>query len=313
MSHRIGIDLGGTKVLGSLVADGEIRKQEKRPTPVEGGPDDVVALIAEVVDALGGPGDGVGVGAPGMVDVDRGVVSRAPNLPGWTRSVPLRQLLTDALGGAPVAIDNDVNVGALAEHRLGAGRGVDNLLCIFVGTGVGGGLVLDGRLRRGPRGMAGEIGHMIVHPGGRQCGCGGFGHLESYAGRAGLEREARRRHEAGESTALVHLAKGTRMKSSAFSKALDAGDEVAAEIGDDAVEALGIALSAATALVDLELVVVGGGLADRLGAPFVQRMQDAAAERLFGPPLPCVPAGLGDDAGALGASLLLDAGEGPAG
>lgn len=308
MTRRIGIDLGGTKVLGSLVEDGEIRKQEKRPTPVDGGPDGVVALIADVVADLGGPADGVGVGAPGMVDVERGVVSRAPNLPGWTRAVPLRQMLAEALGGAPVAVDNDVNVGALAEHRLGAGRDVENLLCVFVGTGVGGGLILDGRLRRGPRGMAGEIGHMIVHPGGRQCGCGGFGHLESYAGRAGLEREARRRHEGGETTALVDLAGGGRMKSSVFAKALDADDRLVRELIDEAVEALGVALSAATALVDLELVVVGGGLADRLGPPFVQRMQEAAAERLFGPPLPCVPAGLGDDAGALGASLLLDAG-----
>jgi glucokinase len=308
VTHRIGIDLGGTKVLGSLVEGGEVRAQEKRSTPVEGGPDDVVALIAEVVEALGGPGDGVGIGAPGVVDVEGGIVSRAPNLPGWTRSVPLRELLSEALGGAPVAIDNDVNVAALAEHRLGAGRGVDDLLCVFVGTGVGGGLILDGRLRRGPSGLAGEIGHMIVQPGGRPCGCGGFGHLESYAGRAGLEREARRRHEGGEATVLLDLAKHGRMKSSVFAKALDAGDAITRELLDEAIEALGVALSATTALVDVELVVVGGGLADRLGQAFVDRMQAAVTERLFGPPLRCVPAALGDDAGTIGASLLLDAG-----
>ena len=309
MGGRIGVDLGGTKVLASLVVDGEVRKQEKRSTPAGGGPDGVVALIAEMVETLGGPADGVGVGAPGMVDVATGTVSRAPNLPGWDHSVRLGPMLRDALGGARVVVDNDVNVGALAEHRLGAGKGVDDLLCIFVGTGVGGGFVLDGRLRRGPHGMAGEIGHMIVRPGGRECGCGGLGHLESYAGRAGLEREARARHAAGETTALVEIAGEGRMKSSVFGKALDAGDRIAADLIDDAVEALGVAVSAATALVDLELVVVGGGLADRLGPPFVGRLEEATRSRMFGSTaLRCVPAALGDDAGAIGASLLLEDG-----
>jgi len=306
MAGRIGVDLGGTKVLASLVVDGEVRRQEKRSTPTGGGPEGIVALIVELVEELGGPGDGVGVGAPGMVDVETGTVSRAPNLPGWDHSVRLGAMLQKALGGARVVVDNDVNVGALAEHRLGAGRGVDNLLCIFVGTGVGGGFVLDGQLRRGPHGMAGEIGHMIVHPGGRECGCGGPGHLEAYAGRSGLEREARARHAAGESTALVDIAADGRMKSSVFAKALDADDRLAAELVDDAVEALGIALSTATALVDLDLVVVGGGLADRLGPAFVGRMEEATRSRMFGTTaLRCVPAALGDDAGTLGAALLV--------
>lgn len=301
----VGIDLGGTKVQGVRLDGDEVAADVKVATP-GGGPEAVVAAIAECVERLGGA-DAVGIGAPGAVDVERGEVVRAPNLAGFDARVPLAALVAEATGAARVVLDNDVNAGTLAELRLGAGRGSTDLLGVFVGTGVGGALVLDGTLRRGPTTLAGEIGHMIVREGGRSCGCGLRGHVESYAGRASMEREARRCHAEGEPTALVDLAGDGRMKSGVFAKAVAAGDAVAVRLLDEAVEALGAGIAAAAALLDLQLVVVGGGVTDKLGPPFVGRVEQAVRERLFVPssPLRVVAAGLGDHGGAIGAALLV--------
>jgi glucokinase len=305
----IGIDLGGTKVQGVLVEGGEVVADAKVDTP-RGGVEQVIAAVAECVRRLGDPASvaGVGVGAPGVVEMASGDVVRAPNLPGFETRVTLGARLAEVLDGARVVVDNDVNAALLAEHRLGAARASNDVLGVWVGTGVGGGLVLDGRMRRGPVGGAGEIGHMAVAGVTHRCGCGQFGHLEAVAGRAAMEDEARRRHGAGEHTALVELAGGKRMKSGVFAKALGAGDRMARQLLDDAVAALGTALASAAALVDFDLVVVGGGLADKLGPRFVSGVEQATRARLFVPtsPLRVVPAELGDLAGAVGAALLLD-------
>jgi glucokinase len=307
VTSAVGVDLGGTKVLTVLVDGDEVVAEAKANTPT-GGPDAVVAAIVECVERLGADRThAVGIGAPGVVDVAAGTVGSAPNLVGFDQPVPLAAMVAERLRTDRVLLDNDANVGTLAEHRLGAGRTSRDLLGVFVGTGVGGGLVLDGDLRHGPGGLAGEIGHVVVEEGGRLCGCGRLGHLEAYAGRSGIEREARARHAAGRSTALVDLAGSGRMKSSVIAKALAAGDEVALELLDRAVASLGAALASAVAFVDVDLVVMGGGLADRLGAAFVGRVEQATRERLFVPtgPVRVVPAALGERAGAIGASLLV--------
>jgi glucokinase len=304
----IGIDLGGTKVYGVRVKGDEVVADAKGKTPVHGGPLGVVDAIAAVVSDLGGPGDlAIGVGAPGIVDVERGIVRAAPNLPGWMEPFGLAEALSEATGGAKVVVDNDVNVATVAEHRLGAGRGTNDLLGVFVGTGIGGGIVLDGALRRGPTGMAGEIGHLVVRQSGRACGCGGRGHLEAYAGRAGMERRARELEGGGQVTVLTELAKAKRMTSSVWAKALAAGDRVAIDLIDEGVAALGQAISAVVTVLDLDLVVVGGGLADRLGPTFVGRVEQAVRSELFaGTRVRVLPAELGDRAGALGAALLVN-------
>jgi len=312
----IGIDLGGTKVFG-VVLDGEqVTAEAKRKTPVAAGLDGVVDAIAGVVADLGGThaAGGVGVGAPGVVDHERGTVRRAPNLPGFDDEVGLGPLLSKALGGIDVRVDNDVNVGVLAEHRMGAAQGARDLLGVWVGTGVGGGVVLDGVVRRGPSGIAGEIGHTVVHPGGRMCGCGFPGHLEAYAGRGSMEREARERHAHGTATVLVDLADGHRgsertpgrMTSGVWAKALAAGDAVAEELIDDAVIALGAAVVSAVTLLDLSMVVIGGGLGDKLGSSFAGRVEQATRDALYirGSALRVVSAQLGDRAGAIGAALM---------
>jgi glucokinase len=307
---RIGIDLGGTKIqVVAVDGDDAVVADVKVPTPGDGGVA-VADAIAGAVRALGvaiSDVEGVGIGAPGVIDRATGTILRAPNL-SITSATPLTHLVADALGldAASVAMDNDVNAATIAEARHGAAEGARDALCVFVGTGVGGGLVIDGELRRGPRGLTGEIGHMIVRDGGRPCGCGGLGHLEAYAGRRCLEAEARRLHGGGRTTKLVELARDGKMKSSAFEKALAAGDEVARELLDEAAEALGAALASAVALVDLELVVLGGGLAGRLGPPFTASVEGAVRARLFVSTLPfrMAETALGDLGGAVGAALL---------
>jgi glucokinase len=304
----VGLDLGGTKIYGVVFDGAGVLAEAKRKTPTQGGPLAVVDAMAGVVRDLGAVDDlaGIGVGAPGVIDPEDGTVRQAPNLPGWMEPFGVAEALSSALGGVPVEIDNDVNVGTLAEHRLGAGRGADNILGVFVGTGIGAGVVLDGQLRRGPTGAAGEIGHMIVRRGGRVCGCGGRGHLEAYAGRAAMERRARDLDRKGRDTALVELAPARRMTSGVFVKALASGDSVATELIDDAVGALGVAIASAVSLLDISLVVVGGGLADRLGAPFVKRVEEACLADVFprNPDLRVIPAALGDRGGSMGAALM---------
>lgn len=303
----VGVDLGGTKIYAVTLKGAEVVDDVKAKTPTQGGPLAVVDAIAELVRGLEVEDlKAVGVGAPGVIDIESGTVQQAPNLHGWVEPFALGPALSEALDGVRVEVDNDVNVGTLAELRVGAGRGATDMLGVFVGTGVGGGVVLDGALRRGQSGLAGEIGHVIVDQKGRHCGCGGWGHLEAYAGRASLERRARELEAHGRDTILVDLAPAKRMTSSVFAKALAAGDAVAIELLDEAVEALGVAIASAVTLLDLQLVVVGGGLADRLGPTFVGRIEQATRSRLFGEssPLRVIPGELGDRGGATGAALM---------
>jgi glucokinase len=308
----IGVDLGGTKVYGIVLDDRAVTAEAKRKTPSGAGADAVVDTIAKVVDDLGGTraAAGVGIGAPGAVDHANGTIRRAPNLVGFDAEVDLAARVSDSLGGLEVRVDNDANVAVHAELEMGAARGVRDVLGVWVGTGVGGGLVLDGTLRRGATGIAGEIGHTVVHPGGRVCGCGFPGHLEAYAGRGAMEREARERHARGLPTALVDLAGDGRMTSGVWAKALSAGDAVAEELVDEAVIALGAAVVSAVTLLDLAMVVVGGGLSDKLGPSFAGRIEQAARNALYirGSSLRVVPAELGDRAGAIGAALMAAAG-----
>lgn len=308
MATTVGIDLGGTKIQGVAVKGDEVVADAKVSTPL-GGVGEVVEAIATCVRRLDVAGSTpVGVGAAGVIEAGTGVVLQAPNLEGFEQPVPLGALLADELG-TEVMVDNDANAAVLAEYLMGAGRGSTDLLGVWVGTGIGAGLVLDGRLRRGPRGGAGELGHLPLAGVERTCTCGMVGHLEAIAGRASMEAEARRRHAGGTATELVTLAGDKRMKSSVFAKALAAGDVVVSELLDDAVVALGIAIASAATLVDLDRVVVGGGLAEKLGPSFVGRIEQAVRSRLFvrTSALRLVPATLGDLAGAMGAARLLDA------
>ncbi|HEY7946497.1 MAG TPA: ROK family protein, partial [Acidimicrobiales bacterium] len=254
----------------------------------------------------------IGIGTPGSVDVKSGHVSKASNVPGFIPDVALGPLVREAFGGIPVTVDNDVRAAVIGEFRRGAGRPFRNFLGVFVGTGVGGGLILEGALRHG-RGNAGEIGHTTVKPGGRRCGCTRLGCLEAYAGRLSIEQTARHRVEKGQKTKLFDIMerKGRdRVTSSVIADALDQKDRLTIELIDEAVEALGLALSNTQNLLELEAFIVGGGLGDRLGEPFVRRVEQAMAGNLHFPELPplVLPTELGDLSGAVGATILVEGG-----
>ncbi len=312
---RGGIDLGGTKIQTAIVtAGGDVLGEARHPTPTSGGPADVAkameaALREAATAAEVEPNElrGVGVGSPGDADGKTGVVSGARNLPGWQGSFPLGETLSKALG-TPVRIGNDVQVATEAEFHLGAGRQFQSLIGVFWGTGVGGGIVLDGKPWLG-RGAAGEIGHMVVKRGGAKCPCGRKGCMEAYAGRSAMEAEARRQHEEGKKTdlfRLMHKHDKPRLTSGIWERALDHGDDLAEKLIDRAIEALGTGVASAVNLLDPEAVIIGGGLGVRFGERYMDPLTTEMDKHLFvneRPPAIRV-ASLGDLGGAIGASLL---------
>ncbi len=304
----IGIDLGGTKTLAVLVDQGEVVAKAKRPTPRAGGPDAVlntVVRVAEMVDP-GGDAHAIGIGAPGPVVPGSGILPAAPNLPDWDHDVAVGEFVSERLGARPVVVDNDVNVATLAEHRLGAGRGFDNMLGVFAGTGVGAGLILDGALRQGPRGLAGEIGHTFVAFRDLADASVGRGETEDYAGRNSLERRVRASNDP-DAAAILDLVKDGRLKSKAWSDARAAANPLALCLLDDAAAALATAIASAVVLLDIELVVLGGGFAERLGEEFRARVEGEVMTRAFADTTaPVRAARLGDVGGALGAALLVE-------
>jgi glucokinase len=315
MSYRGGIDLGGTKIQAVVVDDaGEVAGQSRHPTPTSGGPPDVAAAIAaalhEAAEAAGVETSdlaGLGVGSPGKVDNDAGTVTGAKNLPNWGGSFDLRATLEESCGTA-VALGNDVQVATDAEFELGAGRPYRSLLGVFWGTGVGGGIVLDGKPWLG-RDAAGEIGHMCVRIGGARCPCGREGCMEAYAGRLAMELRARKEVERGEKTVLFKIMEErgrTRLTSGVWARALKADDAVAHRLLDRAIAALGAGVASALNLLDVEAVIIGGGLGLRLGEPYVDRIREAMMPHLFADERPPAVelAALGDLGGAIGASLL---------
>ncbi|MEO8091388.1 MAG: ROK family protein [bacterium] len=316
MSARGGIDLGGTKIQAAVVdRRSSVLGQARGPTPQEGGPQRIAEQMAETLreaaEAAGvsaGELDGVGVGSPGKVDSGAGTVSGAGNLSEWSGTFALADALGEALG-APVSLGNDVQVATQAEFELGAGRDYRSLVGVFWGTGVGGGVILDGEPWLG-RGAAGEIGHMVVKLDGAHCTCGRRGCLEAYAGRGAMEAHARREHDKGRKTdlfKLMHHHDRTRLTSGIWSRALERDDPLATHLIDRAVEALGAGIASVVNLLDIEAIVIGGGMGVRFGQPYAERIATAMSPHLFAddrPPQVRVAA-LGDLGGAIGAALLV--------
>jgi glucokinase len=311
-----GVDLGGTKIQAVIVdASSKVLAEARHPTPTSGGPEavtaEIVATLHEAADAAGvEPSSlaGVGVGSPGAVDSGSGVVEGARNLSDWEASFPLGPALESELD-TKVRLGNDVQVGIDAEFALGAGRDVSSLLGVFWGTGVGGGLVLDGKPWLG-RGAAGEIGHVVVKIGGARCTCGRRGCMEAYAGRAAMEIRARKLVKRGKRTQLFKIMEErdrTRLQSGIWARALKRKDPMAVELVERAIDALGAGIASAVNVLDVDAVVIGGGLGTRLGTPYVKRIEQAMAPHLFvsDRPPPVSVAALGDLGGAIGAALLV--------
>ncbi len=316
MTLRAGVDLGGTKIQTVVIDDDHrVIGQSRHPTPKDRGPAGVAEEIVATVEEAMGQADvtvsgitGIGIGSPGTSDDAAGTVTQARNVtPDWTGSFGLAEAVSTPLGGLPVRLGNDVKVGTMAEARLGAGEGHASLLGVFWGTGVGSGIILDGAPWSG-RGAAGEIGHMVVRLNGALCTCGRHGCVEAYAGRLAMELEARKLHDKGEHTELFKIMRKRgreNLSSGVWARALEQGDDMAANLIDRAVSALAAGVASAVNLLDVGAVVIGGGLGTRLGEPYVARIRERMQPHLFvdtNPPA-VLPAKLGDLGGAIGAAM----------
>jgi glucokinase len=311
MPSVIAVDFGGTNLRAALFSDDDPhpQAQTKSPTKAQEGPDAVVARIVKSIEELA-PADRsglrIGVGVPGPLDPVEGVVFETPNLPGW-RNVPLRELLQRQCGCA-VVLGNDANVAALGEWRYGGARGSDNVMYLTIGTGIGGGVISGGRLVLGRRGLAGELGHMLVDPDGAICGCGQRGHLEAEAAGPAIARKFRERLAAGEPSALTEGGLDPLDISAAdVGRAAMAGDPLARSVIEDAAHIIGRQLASLVHAFNPEVIVIGGGVST-LGPLLFDPMEQAMRQSIMHPAylrdLKIVPAALGDDAGLIGAMVL---------
>lgn len=303
----IGVDLGGTNLRTALLSsDGEILVRNKEATQVSKGWNHVVTRIKETIalhrdHALerGLEIVAVGVGAPGIIELETGVVVKSPNFPDWT-DVPLRAELEKALR-LPVFLENDANAAALGEQWRGAASGISTMLLLTLGTGVGGGIVLNNRIFHGADGMAGEIGHMTLVPDGRLCSCGNTGCLEMYASARGILQSYQEKLHKEVSTGL-----GTGVTAEKIYHAAQAGDPIALQVMQDMGRMLGIGLASLINIFNPEMVVLGGGVKDAWQL-FIEATREEIVKRAF--PVPArraqiVPSMLGDDAGMTGAAAL---------
>ena len=309
-----GIDIGGTKVLGvALHASDRIIGEVRVPTPT-GTREIVGSHVAEAVEtvvveldrSLRSSEAPIGVGAPGMVD-RQGRLCFAPNLP-QAQGVDWTELVGGRLPGRSVLIENDANFAVLAEHRLGAASGFDHVVLVTLGTGIGGGLVVDGKVQVGAAGFAGEIGHMVVDPAGPECPCGRRGCWERFASGAGLGMLARQAALAGRLDAVVQLAGGDpeSVRGEDVSAAAEAGDPEAQHVIREVGAWVGFGLANLTCVTDPECFVLGGGLV-HAGDLLVESARTTFVELVEGgghrPPVTIVPAAFGERAGAVGAAL----------
>jgi glucokinase len=308
----VGFDMGGTKMLATVLDESyAAHGKEKARTPASGSNEEILEAMVEVFfGALKDAGvdrddvEAIGVAIPGPIDHDAGVVKETPNA--GMRDFALRDALGERLG-MPVTLENDVNAGTYGEYVSGAGAGARNIVGLFPGTGVGGGLILDGKLYRGHHGMAGEIGHMIVQVNGRLCGCGHRGCLEAVASKTAIAKELVQLAAGGASATLLEkdATDITRIKSGVIKEAYTSNETGPREVVDTAAWFLGIGIANCINIFDPELVIVGGGLVEKLGDLFLQPAIASMKQHVMvSPDTPVVAAQLGDDAVVIGAAAL---------
>jgi len=305
----LGVDIGGTNVKAGLVSgDGTVVASSMRGWS-GGEPDEAVSLAARLAGELTGAHPEAaptrcGTGCAGLVDGHRGTVLRSPNLPTW-HDVELKAMLSAALG-LRTLVDNDANAAAYAEYVLGAARGARSAVVITLGTGVGGGIVIDGRVYRGAHGFAGEIGHAVIDIDGAACACGGSGCLEGLVNARSLVARANEAIEEGARTSLADVARERTLTAKDVGDAAGRGDAVAGNVVAETGRVLGAGLANLIQVLDPDVIVVGGGVA-AVGEPLLAPAREEMAARACGrgPNLPRVTfAELGELAGMVGAALL---------
>ncbi len=314
-TNVIGVDMGGTKILSAVVNEsGNILATAKIPTQAK---DDTSIVIDRIADSIkeafqksGVAVDtiqAIGIGAPGPLDPQTGVVIFAPNL-GW-KNVALKTELEERLD-IPTFVDNDVNIGTLGEHTYGAGKGIQNLVGIFVGTGIGGGIILNGELFHGASKTAGEIGHIIVKADGPKCGCGTRGCLEALASRTAMTKAFQKAIlNKGKKSILTKLTDGDLdlIRSGTLAKALRSKDKLTVKVFKQTTKYLGVGIGSIVNFLNPDMIVLGGGVVEALDDKFIDNIRKAAKKYALPDTLKgvqIVRAELGDDAGVLGAAAL---------
>ncbi len=313
-SPVLAIDLGGTKIIAAIISSsGQVVAKEYHLTLASEGPQAVTSRMFSAIEHLLNESnlglsqlDSISIAAAGAIDSDKGLVTSSPNLPGWS-DVPLRDMVSRQFG-VDAFLLNDASAAALGEHRLGAGRGTANLIYITVSTGIGGGIIIGGKLYLGSRGSAGEMGHMTIDVNGPRCSCGNVGCLEVMASGAAIAREALRRLRDGESSTLSDIVAGKieNITAEEVGLAAQGGDRLALEVVLRAATYLGVGLVNIVNIFNPEMIVIGGGVAkmgDLLLGP-VRKMVAERAFRLSAGAVRIVPTQLGDDAGVLGAAVF---------
>lgn len=308
----VAVDLGGTSIkLGLVTLQGDIIAKRAIPTPTKRGDDAIVHAIAQGVEELiatdvqGASVLGIGIGVPGFLDYAKGIVTLAPNID-W-HDYPAQAKLTQKLR-MPVALENDANCAALGERWRGAGRGVQSLVLTTIGTGVGGGIVIDGRIVRGKDGIGGELGHITVRPDGLLCGCGKHGCLETEASATAIRRKAMERLRLGEASLLQHLWKQHGdITPRQVVEAAQAGDALATTVFTEVAHTLALVLSNIAHTLNPEKILIGGGIS-HAGEPLFTPLRhyfDRYTLATANYPHMLAPATLGNDAGMLGAAYAL--------
>jgi glucokinase len=308
----LAVDLGGTKMIVALVIlTGRIISRKYYLTQADKGSRAVINRLSSAIKEAIAQAKlknteviGIGIGAAGILDTRRGIVTTSPNLPGW-RNVPLRDIIA-ARSGLATYIINDANAAALGEHRFGAGRGFDNLLYLTVSTGIGGGIIINGELYSGANGCAGELGHITIEADGPQCHCGNFGCLEALASGWAIAKEAVTRINQGERSSIIELVEGgvENITAETVSAAARRGDRLACDIVARAANYLGIGLANLVNIFNPELIVIGGGLS-KMGNMLLKPAREVIKERAFRLPaqsVRIVRARLGSNAGIIGAA-----------
>lgn len=313
--YSIGIDLGGTKILAGIVntETGEVIAHSKKRTKVQAkkGSDTLIKRVIKTIESAITEAnisineiEKIGIGVPGQVDREKGILISAPNL--YTYDLNFKKILSDHFG-IKVFVSNDVDVATIGEHKFGAGVGYNSAVCVFVGTGVGAGIIQDGKIWTGATGTAGEIGHIIVSSGGRPCACGGSGCLEAYASRTAIEKKILAQLKKGH-TSSIEVSEDGVIRSNSIKEAVANNDELVISALNEAAEYLSCGLASVVNFLNPEVIILGGGLIEAVDYFYELTIKKTKAKAL---PVPAqkmniIKTKLGDFSGIIGAAMLED-------